>query len=99
MQLKKFLVLIALLIFPLLVNASDCLDVNGLSFEKIDSNKLLAIRSGKNIAIIWISYPYLPDRIGTFRFFSEKLCKYGAENQFHIDGKLYTVSTIELYKF
>lgn len=97
MRLIKFLVLMAFLNFPLLVSATDCIDVNGLSFEKIDSNKLLATRGGKNIAIIWIN-AILPDRIGTFRFFSEKICNSGAEDKFHIDGNLFRISIIEPYK-
>ncbi len=97
MRLFKILIFLMFLSASLLASASECLNVNGLSFEKIDGYKLLAIRDGRNIAIIWIRYG-LPERIGTFRFFSEKLCTVGAENQFHIDGKLYEVSVIQIYK-
>jgi hypothetical protein len=78
---------------------SECVNINNISFEKIDSNKLLAIRNGKNIAIIRIEGG-LPEKIGQFRFFSEQLCEFGAESKFHIDGKLFTVGSygIQLFK-
>jgi hypothetical protein len=91
-------------LFTLLLNVSltarsECLNINGLSFEKIDSNKLLAVRGGKNVAIIRIDGG-LPEKMGQFRFFSEQLCTNGAEDKFHIDGRLFTVSSygIQLYK-
>lgn len=77
--------------------ARTCIPVHGLSFERIDSNKLLASREGKNVAIIWIDYVSFPERLGQFRFFSANLCVYGAESRFHIDGKLYTVGGIEVF--
>lgn len=96
---KSLLILAALSIS--LSSSADCIMISGLSFEKIDDNKLLAIRGGKNIAIIsshTSNYVSLPEKIGVFRFFSEKLCDYGAEDKFHIDGKLWIVDSIETYK-
>jgi len=69
---------------------AECISVNGLAFEKIDSNKLLAISSGKNIAIV-STVSALTNSISQFRFFSEKLCDRGIEEKFYIDGKLFTV--------
>ncbi len=98
MNISKYFVLFILFNFYLIAHA-ECLDINGLSFEKIDTNKLLAIKGGKNIAVIRIDGT-LPDKIGQFRFFSEQLCTSGAEDKFHIDGKLFYVGSygIQLYK-
>ena len=76
---------------------AECISVNGLAFEKIDFNKLLAISSGKNVAIV-STVRELPNSISQFRFFSEKLCDFGAEEKFHIDGKLFMVSDIQKFK-
>lgn len=76
---------------------STCIPVHGLSFERIDSNKLLVSREGRNVAIVWLS-PFPPERLGQFRFFSANLCESGAEGQFHIDGKLYKVTFIQIFK-
>ena len=78
--------------------AQTCIRVHGLSFERIDSNKLLASREGRNIAIVTIGWGSLPERLGQFRFFSANLCLGGAESQFHIDGKLYWVNRIEIFR-
>jgi len=74
----------------------NCLPVHGLSFEKVDSDQLLAVRDGRNIAFITICGS-LPDRLGVFRFFSQNLCLHGAEDRFHIDGRLYVVCKIETF--
>jgi hypothetical protein len=76
---------------------ATCLPVAGLTFEKIDSDKLLVIRGGKNIAIIKVQ-GYLPKSITQFRFFTEKICDcVCAEEKFHIDGQLFSVYKIEFY--
>jgi hypothetical protein len=76
---------------------TGCLPVNGLSFEKVSANQLLAVRDGRNIAFISI-YGRLPDKLGTFRFFSPNLCSFGAEDKFTIDGTLMSVSSIQLFR-
>ena len=75
---------------------TGCIPVHGLSFERIDGGKLLASREGRNIAILYTRT--LPEQLGQFRFFSANLCQSGAESNFHIDGKLYTVSFIQLFE-
>jgi hypothetical protein len=76
-----------------------CLPVHGLSFEKVSANKLLAVRDGQNIAFVdLVSYPNLPSKLGAFRFFSPNLCTSGAEDKFTIDGVLYTVLTLQMFK-
>jgi hypothetical protein len=79
---------------------STCIPVHGLSFERIDDLKLLASREGRNVAIINLKFTssFLPARLGQFRFFSANLCGSGAEGQFHIDGKLYMVNFIQIFK-
>ena len=76
---------------------AECIPVNNLTFEKIDTNKLLAIQNGKNIAIINL-YGSLPTSMSRFRFFSEKLCSVGAESTFHIDEKLFSVNFIQKFQ-
>ncbi len=76
---------------------SRCLPVHGLSFEKVSPYQLLAVRDGQNIAFISTGGS-LPDKLGTFRFFSPNLCVYGAEDRFTIDGRLMVVRDIELFK-
>jgi hypothetical protein len=93
-KLSVFLLFVFCILQPV---HADCIPVSGLAFEKIDSNKLLAISNGKNIAIISISYEILPASISQFRFFSEQLCDSGAEAQFHIDGKLFRVAIIQKF--
>ena len=82
-----------------LLGYAECVNIKGVSFEKISSNKLLAIQGGKNIAIITTGTP-LPDKIAQFRFFSDQLCNFGAESKFHIDEKLVYVDYygIEVFK-
>ena len=78
---------------------TGCLPVNGLSFEKVSANQLLAVRDGRNIAFISISYySNRPSKLGAFRFFSPNLCYSGAENKFTIDGVLYMVESIQMFK-
>ena len=96
MRFIKFLFFIILISFSLFVRA-ECININGLAFEKISYDQLLDTRGGKNIAIIRIGGT-LPGTIGQFRFFAEQLCSSGAEDKFHIDGRLFSVMTIQLYK-
>ena len=96
---KKIKIFLFLFLFTnsLAANAISCIPVDGLSFEKIGYNKLLVIKNGKNFAIFSICGG-LPQKIGQFRFFSEQLCTTGAEDKFHIDGQLFSLCSIELYK-
>ena len=101
--LKIFFSALALMLFLLLTAApgparaeQKCLPVHGLSFEKVDSRQLLAVKDGRNIAFIKICGG-LPDRLGVFRFFSQNLCLNGAEDRFHIDGRLYVVCGIDAF--
>ena len=73
----------------------NCLPVHGLSFERVSSSQLLAVRDGQNIAFITVYS--LPDKLGVFRFFSQNLCTSGAENRFHIDGRLFYVTSIDRF--
>ena len=78
----------------------NCLAVNGLTFERVDTFKLLAIRDGQNIAFVNMS-SYgrpLPPKLSTFRFFSPNLCSSGAEDKLTIDGVLYEVSGFQMFK-
>ena len=70
---RKLTVFILFIFFILQPVHADCIPVNGLAFEKIDSNKLLAVSNGKNIAIISTGYDYIPASISQFRFFTEQL--------------------------
>jgi hypothetical protein len=83
---------------PLALSQIGCLPVHGLSFERVDSYKLLAVREGRNIAFVSIYFESLPSKLGAFRFFSPNLCASGAEDKFTIDGKLYHVDSIQMFK-
>lgn len=76
--------------------AKDCLPVNGLSFERVSSDYLLAVKDGQNIAFIKVCGE-LPIKLGLFRFFSPNLCDSGTESRFQIDGDLLTVCGIEMF--
>jgi hypothetical protein len=80
---------------PISAQQGPCLPVHGLSFEKVSFNQLLATRDGENIAFIRTSP--LPNKLGTFRFFSSVLCTKGVEDRFHIDGQLIYVVGIERF--
>ena len=79
---------------------SDCLPVHGLTFERVDTYKLLAVREGRNIAFVNVNdwQKSLPSKLGTFRFFSPNLCTSGAEEKFTIDGVLYEVMDLEPFR-
>ena len=84
---------------PPALSQPRCLPVQGLSFERVDHYKLLAVREGRNIAFVSTSTSRaLPAKLGTFRFFSPNLCDWGAENKFAIDGVLYEVSIFQMFK-
>jgi hypothetical protein len=82
---------------PLALSQTGCLPVHGLSFERVDTRKLLAVREGRNIAFV-TTISALPSKLGAFRFFSPNLCASGAEDKFAIDGMLYEVSNIQMFK-
>lgn len=78
-----------------------CVAVNGMVFERVDQFKLLASKDGKNVAIIHTVqdvFHQLPTSLGAFRFFSDKLCQTGAESQFHIGGRLYQVTLVQVFR-
>lgn len=78
-----------------------CVAVNGMVFERVDQFKLLASKDGKNVAIVHTVqdvFNPLPTSLGAFRFFSDKLCQSGAESQFHIGGRLYQVTLVQVFR-
>ncbi len=90
---SKFILLFA----PVAAFAQTCLDVNGLQFEKIDSDKLLVSRAGKNIAII-TTRGIISEGPLQFRFFSPTLCTAPTNHRFHINGRLFAVEDIQILK-
>ena len=102
---KKFA--ISFFLFVLVGSAhSQCIPVAGLQFEKISKRELIASKNGKNFAVLSVSEydsidvwsDSIPEKISIFRFFSEELCNSGAESRFHIDGKLFFLQRIKLFK-
>lgn len=80
---------------PISAQQGPCLPVHGLSFERVSHNQLLATRDGENVA--FITTGGLPNKLGTFRFFSSVLCTKGVEGRFHIDGQMVYVFNIERF--
>lgn len=85
---------------------AECIPINGLKFERISGEEVIASKEGKNYAVLIISTRgedyrrsgALPNKIGAFRFFTEELCTSGAESRFHIDGQLYYLHAVTLFK-
>ena len=102
---KNFAVIFFLFIVSGLSYA-ECIPVAGLQFEKISDIEIIASKNGKNFAVLIISdsdsgfqrHGYLPKKMGTFRFFSEELCTKGAESRFHIDGQLFYLNGVTIFK-
>lgn len=93
--------IIALLIcfFTNIVSAETCLSVEGLSFEKISSDKLLVIANGKNIATLQV-YGSLPkDGRLEFRFFTPTICDRNQNNEFMVNGQLQKITYASISKF
>ena len=107
-QVTKFMKLkLVVFILLLIVNRTcfaQCIPVVGLQFERISNTEIMASKNGKNYAALVVStkvdfqWGSLPEKIGAFRFFSEELCNFGAESRFHIDGNLYYLRKVELFK-
>ena len=100
---KNFAVIFFLFLLSGLSYA-QCIPVSGLQFERISDIEIMSSKNGKNIAILRVSteenfqWGGLPIKIGIFRFFSEELCTKGAESRFHIDGQLFYLKGVTLFK-
>ena len=68
----------------------DCITLQGIEFQKIDTYKFLASKNGKNLAFVTVSAA-IPEGVVRFRFFSEKLCDSFAESEFQMNEKLIRV--------
>ena len=68
----------------------DCIPLQGIEFQKIDTHKFLASKNGKNLAFVTVSAA-IPEGVVRFRFFSEKLCDSFAESEFQMNEKLIRV--------
>jgi hypothetical protein len=103
---KLFLLMFVIFFFISQPVSAQCIPVAGLEFERISDEELLAVKNGKNFAVLAIStldsryqrHGVLPAKINSFRFFSEELCTVGAESRFHIDGKLFFLSNVQVFK-
>ena len=100
---KNFAVIFFLFIVSGLSYA-ECIPVAGLQFERISDIEIMSSKNGKNFAALRMStretyqWGSLPKKIGEFRFFSEELCTYGAEKRVHIDGNLFYLQKIDLFR-
>ncbi len=79
------------------VYASDCISLQGIELQKVDTYKFLASKNGKNIAFVNLRNG-IPEGVVSFRFFSENLCNRGAESEFQMNGKQSRVHDITLFK-
>ena len=92
---KKYLFAL-LLMLTTNVYASDCIALQGIEFQKVDTYKFLASKNGKNIAFVNVSAP-IPEGVVRFRFFSEKLCNSGAASEFQMNGKQSSVIYMTIF--
>jgi hypothetical protein len=103
---KLFLLVSIILSFISQAVNAQCIPVAGLEFERISDHELLSIKNGKNFAVLTISKTdsrwqrngELPGKMNSFRFFSEELCTEGAESRFHIDGMLFFLNGVQVFK-
>ena len=92
---KKYLFAL-LLMLTTNVYASDCIALQGIEFQKVDTYKFLASKNGKNIAFVNVSSA-IPEGVVRFRFFSEKLCEIGAASEFQMNGQQSRVYGITIF--
>ncbi|MBP0119029.1 MAG: hypothetical protein ITD49_06025 [Candidatus Nitrotoga sp.] len=78
------------------VYASDCIALQGIEFQKVDTYKFLASKNGKNVAFVNVNEG-IPEGVVRFRFFSEKLCNSGAASEFQMNGKQTVVYVITIF--
>jgi hypothetical protein len=105
-RMKLFLLVSIILSFISQAVTAECIPVAGMEFERISDRELLGIKNRKNFAVLTISTcaeeylicGELPSKMNSFRFFSEELCTVGAERRFHIDGQLFFLSRVQVFK-
>ena len=90
------------LLFFLFVNYSQafsttCLPLPGVTFEGVDSDKVIASQGKRPLAVIYIS-SYMPRPPYEFRFFGPELCDKGANSIMMIKGGFYRATFIKYFE-
>ena len=102
--LKLFVVILLMTIFG--VSHATCVGISGVILEKIGKKRILVKSNGKNTAIIEVFAPQppyetiprdLPSQIKEYRFFSNKICTYGAESIFSLNGSDWEITKIRKF--
>tara|TARA_A100001011_G_C13900917_1_gene671062 strand:- start:167 stop:469 length:303 start_codon:yes stop_codon:yes gene_type:complete len=87
-------------IFYCNVSLATCLNADGLVFTKIAQTDFLVAKEGKNIAILTIEF-FDRNNIkvkNTWVFFTDKICSYGANSYFMLNGVKTKIDTIKIFQ-
>lgn len=93
---RRILVYLILFVATNQVSAA-CLDVDGLTFEKVGIDTLLIMQSGKNLGLLQVADTF-GGEMKSIRFFTPKICDSGESDKFQYNGNLHRVSKIQLFK-
>ena len=76
---------------------ATCLPIPGVTFEGVDSDKVIASQGNRPLAVVYIS-SYMPRPPYTFRFFGPELCDKGANSIMMIKGGFYRATFIKYFE-
>ena len=93
---KLILFLVSLCICNQVLPAT-CLPLPGVTFEGVDSDKVIATQGNRPLAVVYVS-SYMPRPPYTFRFFGPELCDKGANSIMMIKGGFYRATFIKYFE-
>lgn len=76
---------------------ATCLPLPGVTFEGVDSDKVIASQGDRPLAIVYVS-SYMPRPPYKFRFFGPELCDKGANSIMLIKGGYYRATFIKYFE-
>tara|TARA_E500000331_G_scaffold349237_1_gene392116 strand:+ start:690 stop:1037 length:348 start_codon:yes stop_codon:yes gene_type:complete len=85
------------LFFCTCVTPATCLPIPGVTFEGVDSDKVIASQGDRPLAVVYVS-SYMPRPPYTFRFFGPELCDKGANSIMMIKGGFYRATFIKYFE-
>jgi hypothetical protein len=75
---------------------TECINVDGLRFEKVGVDTLLFVKDGKNLGLLKV-YGSLYNDLKDVRFFTPTICTKEPNNKFQYNASLQTVESITLF--